>query len=109
MSSRETWSREEIAILLYFRSRCISYRSLYLLLLRRGFHRTLKAIERKTWVLVRQCPQLKSSTDQWNLGVVDCWIDRLVGSHEVVSGLVHLGAEDAEVIALTIERTGNAE
>jgi hypothetical protein len=94
------WSNEEIVITIYFLARCIRPKSLRALLLRRGYDRSLGAIERKVISTTKQYPYLKSANGQWNLSAIDRWMNDLVRSQESVKNLTRFSLEDAEDMVL---------
>lgn len=96
--TRSQWSPEEVAIMVYFTSRQIRPKTLRYLLLRRGYDRSTRAIERKAFSITQQYPHLKAHRD-WNLDVVDLWIDDLLGNHDSVNKLVLFSLADAEDVA----------
>lgn len=93
------YSSEEKAIIVYFASRRIYPKTLYYLLLRRGFDRSINAIERRVINIAQKYPYLKSQNN-WDLEAVDRWIDDLLGDHESVNRLILFSPEDAEDVAL---------
>jgi hypothetical protein len=94
-----SWSREEMAIMVYFSSRHIRPTTLRHLLLRRGYNRSVRAIERKVLTIVHNYPSLKPEGD-WILGNVDHWLDDLLEDHEMVNTLIRFSAEDAKDVVL---------
>lgn len=94
------WSHEEIVITVYFLSRQIRPRTLHYLLLRRGYDRSTRAIERKFFSITQQHPHLRTSKGQLDLDAVDRWIDDLLGNHESVNTLIRFSSEDAEDVIL---------
>jgi hypothetical protein len=64
------WSRQEVALMVYFASRWIRPETLHYLLLRRGFDHSTSAIEHKVVTIAQKYPYLMSQSG-WNLEVVD--------------------------------------
>jgi hypothetical protein len=100
------WSQEEIVITVYFLSRQIRPRTLHYLLLRRGYDRSARAIERKLFSIIQQHPHLRRSEGHWDLDSVDSWIDDLLGDHDLVNTLIHFSPEDAQDVALVSRPVG---
>jgi hypothetical protein len=69
------WSRQEVAIIVYFLS--IRPITLCYLLLRRGYDRSASAIEHIVVSIAKKYPYLKRQGD-WDLDFVDRWIDDLL-------------------------------
>lgn len=85
--------------MVYFLSRRIRPKTLRYLLLRRGYNRSTRAIERKLLSITQKYPHLKPH-GHWDLEVVDRWVDDLLGGHELVNALIQFSSDDAEVVAL---------
>lgn len=97
------WSDEEVAIAIYFLSRLIYPKTVRCLLLRRGFDRSVVAIENKLVFIAQRHPELRSAGGYWDLNAVDLWIDNLIGDHESVNHLIRFSPTDAEdVLAVCI-------
>lgn len=94
------WSKKEVIVVIYFSSRGIRPKSVRLLLLRRGFDRSCRAIEAKIALVLRNNAYLRFSKGRWDWRAVDKWIDDLLGSHELVNDLIYLAAQDAEDVTL---------
>ncbi|OQD75863.1 hypothetical protein PENANT_c145G05160, partial [Penicillium antarcticum] len=94
------WMNEEIVITIYFLARCIRPKSLRDLLLRRGYDRSLSAIERKIISITKQYPFLKFATGQWDLKAIDRWMNDLVRSQESINKFTRFSLEDAEDMVL---------
>lgn len=94
------WSREETIILLYFTSRGLQPKSIRALLQRRGYDRSIRAIEHKIANTTRDCPQLRPGRGKWDLKAVDQWIDDLLCDHLSVNRLIYFSFQDAEDVAL---------
>jgi hypothetical protein len=93
------WSLQEVTIMVYFLSRQIRPKALRYLLLRRGYDRSIRAIERKVFSIAQKYPYLKPQ-GHWDLEVVDRWIDDLLGDHELVNALIQFSPEDAADVLL---------
>lgn len=91
------WSKSEIAIVVYFSSRYICYEALTELLLRRGYHRSPSAIERRVRTIISSNPFLQPSESKWDISAVDCWIDSNL-DHDTVNSLIAFNSEDAVVV-----------
>ncbi|OGE47698.1 hypothetical protein PENARI_c038G08881 [Penicillium arizonense] len=96
------WSNEEILITIYFVARCIRPKSVQGLLLRRGYDRSLAAIERTIICTTKQYPYLKFANGQWDLSAIDRWMKDFVRSQESVNKLTRFSLEDAEDMVLKI-------
>ncbi|KAJ6038410.1 uncharacterized protein N7446_005210 [Penicillium canescens] len=96
------WLNEEIVITIYFFARCIRPNSIRGMLLRRGYDRSLGAIERKIISTTKQYPYLKFANGQWDLSAIDRWMKDLVRSQESVNNITRFSLEDAEDMVLKI-------
>lgn len=92
------WSNSELVIIVYFSSRYIHSKALVELLLRRGYQRTDRAIERKIRHIVISAPSLRPHKGRWDVGAVDRWIDDIL-DHDAVNHLIAFTPEDAKVVA----------
>jgi len=93
------WSGMEVLIVLYFSSRQLSSKSIHLLLLRRGFQRSDRAIDAKVMATLRQNPTLKPRIGTWNLRAIDRWIDDVLDNHDLVNKLIKFTVEDFEDVS----------
>jgi hypothetical protein len=99
MPNRTLWSKEELIVAIYFLSRLIHPKTVRCLLLRRGYNRSIGAIERKALSVAQQHPYLRSSEGHWDVSAADHWLDDLLGDHESVNRLVQFSSEDAKDVA----------
>ncbi|KAF9249649.1 hypothetical protein DTO027I6_2718 [Penicillium roqueforti] len=72
------WSEEELIVAIYFLSRLIHPETVRCLLLRRGYNRSIGAIERKALSVAQQNPYLRSSEGHWDVSAVDHWTWHLI-------------------------------
>lgn len=96
MTPGSTWSKDEIIITVFFSSRRVCPQAVRCLLLRRGYDRSVGAIERQLTKIKHQHSLLRSSEGFWDLDAVDMWVDEIFGDHELVNQLVRLSSGDAE-------------
>jgi hypothetical protein len=100
------WSADEVTIAVYFSSRQICCKAVRFLLLRRGYDRSVPAIERKLLSISQQHPDLRTSEGNWELNVADSWIDAVLGDHESVNQLIRFSLADAEDVILYVSDSG---
>lgn len=100
------WSADEVTIAVYFSSRQICCKAVRFLLLRRGYDRSVPAIERKLLSISQQHPDLRTSEGNWELNVADSWIDAVLGDHESVNQLIRFSLADAEDVIAVCFRLG---
>ncbi len=98
LAHAKPWSKSELVIAVYFSSRSICSKALSELLSCRGYHRTERAIERKIRYIVNSTPLLRPD-GQWDVDIVDRWIDDTVG-HDAVNRLTTFTSEDATAVAV---------
>lgn len=94
------WTREEIAIALYFSSRRVQYNVVSYLLLRRGFCRSSSAIQHKISKIIHVQKTLKLDEQKWNLDEVDSFLDNLMKDQNEVNDLIMFSVQDATDVLL---------
>jgi hypothetical protein len=99
MKYAKRWTKNELAVALYFSSRRIRPESVSLLLVRRGYKRTPIAVDRKVNKIIRGRPSLLLSDYSWDIDAIDRLLDDMLGDPEIVNRLISFTPEDAEIVA----------
>jgi hypothetical protein len=87
-------------VTIYFLARCIRPKSLRGLLLRRGYDRSLGAIERRIISITNRYLYLKLANGQWDVNAIDRWMNDLVRNLESINNLTRFSLEDVEDMLL---------